>query len=78
MLLRIREQTGASLLVIEHDMTLVTGIADRVVALDLGRVIVEGDADAVLNDPQVVASYLGSDVNVIERSGEVGAARSAP
>src|SRR6185503_8822432 len=59
-LLRIREETGASLLVIEHDMPLITGIADRIVALDLGSVVVDGDADTVLNHPQVVASYLGS------------------
>ena len=39
LLLRIREQTGATLLVIEHDVPLLLGIADRVVALDLGEVI---------------------------------------
>ena len=50
-------------------MPLVTSIADRIVALDLGRVVVQGDADAVLNHPHVVASYLGSSREVIERSG---------
>ena len=73
-LLRIREETGASLLVIEHDMPLITGIADRIVALDLGSVVVDGDAETVLNHPQVVASYLGSSRDVIARSG----ARSEP
>jgi ABC-type branched-subunit amino acid transport system ATPase component/ABC-type branched-subunit amino acid transport system permease subunit len=71
LLVRIREETGASLLVIEHDMPLITEIADRIVALDLGQVIVEGDADTVLNDSHVVASYLGSTREVIERSGSV-------
>jgi branched-chain amino acid transport system ATP-binding protein len=74
LLLRIRERTGASLLVIEHDMPLITGVSDRIVALDLGRVVTEGDAATVLNDPIVVASYLGSTREVIERSGSVAQA----
>jgi ABC-type branched-subunit amino acid transport system ATPase component/ABC-type branched-subunit amino acid transport system permease subunit len=72
LLLRIREQTGASLLVIEHDMPLVRGVADRMIALDLGQVVVGGCADDVLNDPRVVASYLGSSREVIERSAAHG------
>ena len=68
LLRRIRDETGAGLLVIEHDMPLVTGIADRIIALNLGAVVVEGDADTVLNDPDVVASYLGSSREAIERS----------
>jgi ABC-type branched-subunit amino acid transport system ATPase component/ABC-type branched-subunit amino acid transport system permease subunit len=69
-LLRIREQTGASLLVIEHDMPLLTTISDRLLALDLGRVVLDGDSSTVLNDAHVVASYLGSTRAVIERSGD--------
>ena len=69
LLLRIREQTGASLLVIEHDMPLITSISDRMLALELGSVLVEGDPDAVINDPQVVSSYLGTTTEVINRSG---------
>lgn len=72
LLLRIRERTGASLLVIEHDMPLLSSISDRMVALDLGAVVVDGPAELVLNDPQVVASYLGSRRDVIERSGARG------
>ncbi len=68
LILRIREITGASILVIEHDMPLITAVSDRIVACDLGRVVVDGDADTVLNHPQVVASYLGSTREVIERS----------
>jgi len=70
LLLDIRESTGASLLVIEHDMPLITGISDRMVALDLGAVVTIGTPDEVVNHPQVVASYLGTDENVIARSGE--------
>ena len=70
LLLDIRESTGASLLVIEHDMPLITGISDRIVALDLGTVVTIGSPDEVVNHPQVVASYLGTDENVIARSGD--------
>ncbi len=66
---RLRDEMGASLVVIEHDMPLVTGIADRMVAMEQGRVIVTGAPDAVLHDPQVVASYLGTNTAAIRRSG---------
>jgi ABC-type branched-subunit amino acid transport system ATPase component/MFS family permease len=70
LLLRIREQTGASLLVIEHDMPLITSIADEIVALDLGAVVTKGPPQEVVNHPQVVASYLGTSDDVIYRSGD--------
>jgi len=72
LLLRIRQATGASLLVIEHDMPLITGISDRMLALDLGTKVVEGDAAEVIEHPTVVASYLGTTDAVINRSGESG------
>jgi ABC-type branched-subunit amino acid transport system ATPase component len=65
----IRDETGTALVVIEHDMPLVTGIADRLVALDLGRVVADGPPDQVLSDQRVVASYLGDDRTAIARSG---------
>jgi ABC-type branched-subunit amino acid transport system ATPase component/predicted MFS family arabinose efflux permease len=69
LLLRIRDEIGCSLLVIEHDMPLVTAIADTMLALELGQVIAEGTPEEVVNHPQVVASYLGADESVIARSG---------
>jgi ABC-type branched-subunit amino acid transport system ATPase component/ABC-type branched-subunit amino acid transport system permease subunit len=69
LILRIRDITGASILVIEHDMPLITSVSDRIVACDLGQIVVDGDADSVLTHPQVVGSYLGSTREVIERSG---------
>jgi ABC-type branched-subunit amino acid transport system ATPase component/MFS family permease len=69
LLLRIREQTGATLLVIEHDVPLLLGIADRVIALDLGEVVADGSPDDVVNDPAVVRSYLGTTEAAIARSG---------
>ena len=58
-LLDLRVQLGASIVLIEHDMQLLTSVADRLLALDTGSVVTDGDADAVLSHPQVVASYLG-------------------
>ena len=69
LLLRIREQTNASLLVIEHDMPLITSISDRMLALELGQVIAEGPPHEVVEHPGVVASYLGTTTEVINRSG---------
>ncbi len=59
LLLQVRELTGASLLVIEHDLRLVTAVSDRIMALDLGREVITGDADTVLHDPRLVHAYLG-------------------
>jgi branched-chain amino acid transport system ATP-binding protein len=69
LLRRIREGLGAALVVIEHDMPLITAVSDRMVAMDQGRVIAAGPPDAVLHHPDVVASYLGTDEAVIARSG---------
>ena len=69
LLLRLREQTGATFVVVEHDVPLVSSIADRIVCLDLGRVIAEGPPQEVLANPAVVGAYLGTDEATIARSG---------
>ncbi|HET6771719.1 MAG TPA: MFS transporter [Acidimicrobiales bacterium] len=69
MLRRVRDQLGASLLVIEHDLPLLGSISDRMIALDLGRVVAEGTPGEVIEHPAVVASYLGTDEAAITRSG---------
>jgi ABC-type branched-subunit amino acid transport system ATPase component len=56
---RLREQGGYTILVIEHDMHVVEGISDRVVALDHGVKIAEGSFEQVATSPQVVEAYLG-------------------
>jgi branched-chain amino acid transport system ATP-binding protein len=57
---RLRDEGGYTILVIEHDMHVVEGISDRVVALDHGEKIAEGSFDAVATDPRVVEAYLGA------------------
>jgi len=69
MLRRVRDELGASLLVIEHDLPLLSSISDRMIALDLGRLVAEGTPTEVIEHPAVVASYLGTDDATIARSG---------
>ena len=57
---RMRDELGLTLLVIEHDMRVVKGVSDRVIAMDYGKPIAEGTYDEVANDPQVIAAYLGT------------------
>jgi branched-chain amino acid transport system ATP-binding protein len=57
---KLRNEGGFTILVIEHDMHVVEGISDRVVALDHGLKIAEGTFEAVATDPQVVEAYLGT------------------
>ena len=66
---RIKYETGCSMLLIEHDMPLIMSVADELIALDLGTVVTRGKAVEVVEHPQVVASYLGTTEEVIQRSG---------
>jgi ABC-type branched-subunit amino acid transport system ATPase component/MFS family permease len=69
LLTRVRDTLGATLLVIEHDLPLLTSIADRMLALDLGEVIAEGAPADVVRHPAVIASYLGTTESTVARSG---------
>ena len=69
LLRRVRFDTGCAMLVIEHDMPLVSALADELVALDQGRLVVRGPAAAVLEDERVVASYLGASESEFEGTG---------
>jgi ABC-type branched-subunit amino acid transport system ATPase component/ABC-type branched-subunit amino acid transport system permease subunit len=64
----IKEELGASILIIEHDMPMVMSISDRIYCLEAGHVIAEGAPDVIRSNPAVIASYLGTDERAIQRS----------
>jgi ABC-type branched-subunit amino acid transport system ATPase component len=66
---RLRDERDVAILVIEHDMHVVAGCSDRVVALDHGVKIAEGGFDDVANHPAVVEAYLGRDPDALAESG---------
>ena len=59
-ILDIRDRFGTTVLMVEHDMSLVSRIADSVIALDQGAVLVRGSAQEVQTNPEVIASYMGA------------------
>lgn len=78
LLLRVKEATGCTMLLIEHDMPLVTSVSDELIALETGRVVVRGKPRDVTTDPRVVEAYLGTDERVVARSGKARAAKRRP
>jgi ABC-type branched-subunit amino acid transport system ATPase component len=67
----LRDRLDCAVLLIEHDMPLITSVSDRLYAFETGTVIAEGPPAQVIADPRVVASYLGVDETAINRSGVV-------
>ena len=55
-----RDQLGVTVIWVEHVMKAVMDLAERVVVMDFGRILVDGTPDAAMRDPQVVAAYLGT------------------
>jgi branched-chain amino acid transport system ATP-binding protein len=55
----VRKQYGITILLIEHDMKLVTGICEKILVLNFGTELASGTPEEVLNDPEVITAYLG-------------------
>jgi branched-chain amino acid transport system ATP-binding protein len=69
LLRQVQAETGCSIVIIEHDMPLLSGLCDELVALERGAVITRGRPADVLAHPQVIESYLGTDQAAVQRSG---------
>lgn len=55
----VRDKFGMTILLIEHDMKLVSGICQKLTVLNFGNVLAQGQTSQVLNNPQVISAYLG-------------------
>jgi branched-chain amino acid transport system ATP-binding protein len=56
----IRKELGITVVMVEHDMSLVSAVADRVICMAQGRILAEGTAAEVQSNPSVVSAYLGA------------------
>ncbi len=69
LLRRLHDLTGATICIVEHDVPLVVGLADRLVVMEAGRVVSQGPVDVVLQDSAAIEAYLGASHEALARSG---------
>jgi branched-chain amino acid transport system ATP-binding protein len=63
LIVKLREEEGVSILLIEHDMKLVMSLSDRIFVVDYGKKIAQGSPREIKNNPAVIKAYLGEDVD---------------
>src|SRR5262249_11283834 len=68
---RLAADWGLGILLIEHDMTFVLGVCDRILVLDFGRSIASGTPAEIRNDPAVITAYLGEPIDPEEETAEL-------
>jgi len=78
LLRRIHEVTGATIVLVEHDVPMVFSLSTRVVVLETGRVASIGTPDEVRADPAALAAYLGASYEALARSGKLGVSADRP
>jgi branched-chain amino acid transport system ATP-binding protein len=66
-LLELKKELGLSILLVEHDIWVVSRLAERIVVLEYGQKIADGSPDQIRNDPAVIAAYLGEEADTLRK-----------